>query len=116
MFVGTNYIRFFGDSRWFIMTTVDSYDGRRDAGEAGFLTWFAASSFGGTNYSNTPVGAVTTVEEPYIFGKVTPDVYYGDWAAGKSFAISAWAAQPLGWARSGTERYFQAVGDPFVTK
>ena len=44
----------------------------------------------------------------------SPDVFYGDWASGKSFAISAWAAQPLGNDDAGPEVYFQAVGDPFV--
>ena len=72
------------------------------------------NAYGGTNYSNTPVGAVTTVEEPGIPGKVSPSVYYGYWASGKSFAISAWAAQIVGNGSPGM--YFQAVGDPFVRK
>ena len=55
-----------------------------------------------------------TVEEPGIPGKVNAAVYYGEWAAGKSFAISAWAAQAQGWGTPGW--YFQAVGDPFVRK
>jgi hypothetical protein len=96
------------------MNTIDSYNGRRDFFQAGFLSWFTTNSFGGTNYSNTPVGAVTTVDEPYVPGKVNPTIYYGDWAVGKSFAISAWDAQIQGNGLSGV--YFQAVGDPFVRK
>lgn len=107
-------VSFSGNSGWFIMTTVDSYDGQRVTFQAGYLTWFATNSFGGTNYSNTPVGAVTTVEEPSLSGKVGPDAYYGGWASGKSFAISAWAGQAEGNGIPGL--YFQAVGDPFVRK
>jgi hypothetical protein len=77
-------------------------------------SWFASNAFGGANYSNTPIGAVTTVEEPLPGGKVSPAVYYGYWAEGKSFAISAWVAQEQGNGLPGL--YFQAVGDPFVKK
>ncbi len=108
-FVDKN-VQFFGNSGWFIMTTIDSFNGQRVTFQANYLTWFASNAFGGTNYSNTPVGAVTTVDEPHG-GKPDPAVYYGDWAAGKSFAISAWAAQA-----SNPSAYFQAVGDPFVRK
>jgi hypothetical protein len=111
-------VSFFGNSGWFIMTTEDSYDGQRDEApefpQADFLTWFASDSFGGTNYSNTPVGAVTTVDEPGPAGKVGPDAYYGSWAAGKTFGISAWAGQAEGFGAPGIR--FQAVGDPFVRK
>jgi hypothetical protein len=110
-------VRFFGNSDWYIMTTIDSFDGHRVTFQAGYLTWFASNAFGGTNYSNTPVGAVTTVDEPGTQGKVAPAVYYGQWAAGKSFAISAWAAQEQGNGIPGVVCfYFQAVGDPFVRK
>jgi len=113
MFVNTN-VQFFGYSGWFIITTLDSFDGQRRSGQASFLTWFASNSFGGTNYSNTPIGAATTVEEPFSSGKVAPDVYYGDWAAGKPFAIAVWAAHAKGYGNPGY--YFQAVGDPFAKK
>ena len=100
------------------MTTVDSFDGQRDESpefpQADFLTWFASNAFVGTNYSNTPVGAVTTVDEPGFSGKVGAGAYYGNWAAGKSFGISAWAGQAQGNGSPGIE--FQAVGDPFVRK
>jgi alpha-tubulin suppressor-like RCC1 family protein len=104
-------VRFFGDSGWYIMTTIDSFNGQRVTFQAGYLTWFATNAFGGTNYSNTPVGAVTTVNEPGTGGKPNAAVYYGDWAAGKSFAISAWAAQAYS-----PSPVFQAVGDPFIRK
>ena len=107
-------IKFFGQSGWYIMNTIQSIDGQRTTFQASYLTCFASNAFWGTNYSNTPVGAVTTVEEPTLEGKVAPDVYYGEWAAGKSFSISAWAAQEQGYGYPGF--YFQAVGDPFVRK
>ena len=111
-------VRFFGQSGWYIMSTIDSYNGTRASTQAGFLTWFSTNSLGGTNYSNTPVGAVTTVDEPGLTGKPNSAAYYGDWAAGKSFAMAAWDAESQipsgegsfvsgGW-------YFQSVGDPFV--
>ena len=110
-------VQFFGESGWYIMTTIDSFDGQRVTSQANYLTWFSNNAFGGTNYSNTPVGAVTTVDEPGVQGKVDPTVYYGQWAVGKSFAISAWAAQELGNGIPGIVCfYFQAVGDPFVRK
>lgn len=86
-------------------------------GQANYPSWFAPNSFGGTNYSNTPVGGVTTVYEPYITGKPNPAVYYGDWAAGKSFGIAAWHAEEVTVASGGGfPQYFQAVGDPFVKR
>ena len=93
---------------------MDSYNGQRGTFQAGFLLWFSTNSLGGTNYSNTPVGAVTTVDEPSQQGKVSPSVYYGYWASGKCFANTAWAAQVVGNGNAGT--LFQAVGDPFVRK
>jgi alpha-tubulin suppressor-like RCC1 family protein len=125
-------VRFFGQSAWYVMTTIDSFDGQRDTDpsdpefvQANFLSWFTTNSFGGTNYSNTPVGALTTVNEPLLPGKPNPATFYGEWAAGKSFAISAWAANSdwmgVDWIGYGYTPFnggpqFQAVGDPFVRK
>ena len=76
--------------------------------QGNFTQWFSAGAFGGTGYENTPVGAVTNTDEP---GLPSADVYaryFALWASGKCFAICAWNAK-------GTA-YFQAVGDPFVSK
>lgn len=70
--------------------------------------WFSPSAFGGTNYSNTPIGAATQVLEPKLAGVNNCSVYFGLWAAGKDFAICAWNSRMAFW--------LQAVGDPFVTK
>ncbi len=94
------------------MTTIDSFDGQRVTSQAGYRSWFATNSFGGTNYSNTPIGAVSTVNEPGTSGKPSPQIYYGDWAAGKCFGVAAWDAQEVGYGAPGI--YFEAIGDPFV--
>jgi alpha-tubulin suppressor-like RCC1 family protein len=105
--VANGGVQLSGNSGWYIMTSVDSYCGQRVTFQSSYLTWFASNSFGGTNYSNTPIGATTTVNEPGSPG-TNPEIYYGEWAAGKSFAISAWA---------GMHSVFeQAVGDPFTRK
>jgi alpha-tubulin suppressor-like RCC1 family protein len=111
-------VTFFGNNGWYIMACTDSYDGQRSGGgQSGFLTWFAANAFAGTNfncynYSNTPVGAITYVNEPLGMQQNTSN-YYGNWAAGKSSAISAWSGSLTLY---GPCIQFQAVGDPFVTK
>ena len=60
------------------------------------------------NYENTPVGAVIRTDEPSFPGINRPNTHLGLWAAGKNAAICAWAAR--------VTTYFQAVGDPFVTR
>jgi alpha-tubulin suppressor-like RCC1 family protein len=111
-FATNGQVLFFGNSSWYIMTTIDSFDGQRSTFQASFLTWFASNAFGGTNYSNTPVGAVSTVDEPGVTGKPSPYYYYGSWASGKPFGISAWWGQSVGFGTPGIR--FQATGDPFV--
>ncbi len=100
---------FYGSSSWYQMTTLESYNGRRyfyDQYQSSFLMWFYPNAFGGTNYSNTPIGCISHVDEP--FGAPNLQIYYGLWALGKNFAISAWNA--------GLTSEIQTVGDPFVTK
>jgi len=108
-------VRFFGNSGWYIMATVDSFNGQRITGQANYLTWFATNALGGTNYSNTPVGGITHVDEPLVYADDVYD-YYGNWASGKCFAICAWAGQIGTYPNGITDSFFQAVGDPFVRK
>jgi hypothetical protein len=102
-------IFFHGNSDWFLIETIESLNGQRyQTIQGNFIQWFSAIAFGGTNYSNTPIGAVTHVDEPLITGDENTQIYFGFWATGKNFAICAWNARQT--------PYFQAIGDPFVIK
>ena len=99
-----------GNSGWYLMQTMESYNGQQiwlPGAQGTFTYWFCSSAFGGTNYSNTPVGAVSTVEEPNISGKNDNSIYFGLWASGKNFGVCAW--------ESSRYFYFQATGDPLLT-
>lgn len=103
-------VRWSGASAWWIIETTEAFNGWRDAKQGHFTQWFSPTAFGGTNYECVPVGAVTHCDEPGqgLSGVNDSAIYFGLWAAGKNFGISAWASQK-------TER-FQPVGDPFVTR
>jgi alpha-tubulin suppressor-like RCC1 family protein len=100
-------VKFTGQSGWYVMGSVESFNGQRDLTESdNFVKWFSATAFGATNYQNTPVGAVTHVDEPAISGIEDQSQFFGLWVGGKNFATCAWASR--------NTPYFQAVGDPFV--
>jgi hypothetical protein len=101
-------VRYQGTSGWWVIETVESLNGWRATGQGNFTQWFSQIAFGGTNYENTPVGAVTHTDEPNLAGVNDSQRYFGFWASGKTFATSAW--------NSRRTPNFQAVGDPFVTK
>lgn len=102
-------IKWSGHSRWWIIETVESFNGTRGGyGQGNFIQWFSSNAFGGTNYSNTPIGAVSHTEEPELLGIENSPAYFGLWAAGKNFAICAWTSR--------NTPFFQAVVDPFVTR
>ncbi len=98
-----------GNSGWWLIETVESFNGRRyEANHSTLLTWFYSNSFGGSNFSNTPVGAVSYTDEPFEPLINDAPTYFSLWATGKNFAICAWVS------RISSE--FQAVGDPFVRR
>lgn len=100
-----------GHSSWYVIATIESFNGDRNVSGMGmenFIDWFSPNAFGGVNYLNTPVGAVTHVEEPTIGGMEIMQNYYGMWAAGQNFANCAWASR--------STPYFMAVGDPLVRR
>ena len=100
-----------GASAWWIIETLESFNGWRDTGQGNFTQWFSDEGFGGntyTNYENTPVGAVSHTDEPLLPGIQDASLYFGLWASGKNFAICAW--------NSRNTPYFQAVGDPFTRR
>ena len=105
-------MNFSGNSGWYIMTTLDSFNGVWNDTTAGnyqgsYRSWFLPNSFGGTNYEYTPVGAVATVDEPYLVGKNSPD-YFSCWEQGRMFADCAWISR--------NSPTMIALGDPWVTK
>src|SRR5207248_764990 len=87
---------FSGTSSWYIMMTVESFNGQRDnpsTTQSNFLDWYSQFAFGGSDYQNTPVGAVTHVEEPDLPGVNDPNLYFGLWEAGKTFSYCAWRSR-----------------------
>jgi hypothetical protein len=102
-------ISFGGNSGWHVIETIESWNGVRTFSAGGrFLQWFSASAFGGTNFQNTPVGAVSHTDEPFLENINAPNILFGMWEGEKSFAISAWSSRRT--------PYFQAIGDPFTRK
>jgi hypothetical protein len=101
------------NSGWWIIRTVESYNGDRNSTIGNFLTWFASDAFGSSNnYTNTPVGAVCYVNEPDE--PATLDgTYFGLWESGFNFAICAYNSRNPAYPGY---YYTQAVGDPFVSK
>jgi len=98
-----------GNGGGWIIETFESYNGIHQITSQGtFLQWFSTNAFGGSKYSNTPVGAVSHTDEPFIYYVNDSSIYFGLWATGKNFAICAW--------NSRRTPYFQAVGDPFVRR
>lgn len=96
-----------GNSSWWIISTIESFNGQQHQNDqSSFISWFSANAFGGTNYSNVPVGAVTHADEPGFIDIENESLYFGFWASGKVFAIGAW--------NSRRTIYIQAIGDPFV--
>jgi hypothetical protein len=101
-----------GSSNWWIIETFESYNGQRDAAypyreppQGDVEEWFAGNAWGGTNYTNTPAGAVSHVEEPGL-GGVNGPTYMSLWEAGYLFSECAWASK--------NTPCFQAVGDPLI--
>jgi len=103
------YVQWHGNSSWWIIETVESFNGQRvDPGQGTFIKWFSNTAFGGTAYSNTPIGAVTHVDEPTRSKVNNPTIYFGLWETGKSLSACAWASRRT--------PELQVVGDPFVIK
>jgi len=100
-------VQWSGNSSWWLIRTEESYNGQR-SGQ--FLEWFASNAFGGSSYSNTPIGGPTYVEEP-LAGATDNAMLFGLWASGKNLAICCWVAR-----NPGTPPYLQVVGDPFVVR
>ena len=77
-------IKWTGDSGWWLINTIESWNGTQIPVQGTFDFWFLPTAFGGANYSNTPVGAVTTVYEPGLGGKNDNADYFSLWLVGKT--------------------------------
>jgi hypothetical protein len=110
----SRYVGFTTNSAWYIMTSIESWNGLwgneqgQTLGQYSFHHWFDSIAFRGTNYSNTPVGAVSDVGEPGGACFIDFKTYFRLWAQGKAFAVCVWNAP----ARSSV----QATGDPLVRR
>jgi peptidoglycan hydrolase-like protein with peptidoglycan-binding domain len=98
---------FTGKSNWFLMETVESYNGLWDSYQGDFTDWFSANAFGGTNYSHTPAGAVVHVDEPYAGGINSPS-YFQCWEKRHLFIDCAWGSLMTA--------FMAPHGDPWITK
>lgn len=101
---------FRGNSSWFIMMSVESFNGQQNSQKSkqeNYVGWFSKTAFGSQNYENTPVGAVAHVEEPLISG-VSDSHFFMYWEKGLLFSEAAWLSRRT--------QYFLAIGDPLVRK
>jgi hypothetical protein len=101
-------IKWTGNSGWWLIKTLESFNGQWTPGQGNFVLWYSANAFGGTNYSNTPIGAASNTDEPGLESATTVSEYFELWGLGKNLAICAW--------NSRNTPNFQVVGDPFVTR
>lgn len=99
---------FTGNSGWYLLRTGESWNGIYNnvhSGQSNPTVWFAQKAFGGSNYENTPVGAVTQVIEPGGAGLASKELFTA-WEKGYTFGEAAWSARNMAG--------FLAVGDPLV--
>jgi hypothetical protein len=107
--LNTDVLAFDGAAAWFLIETLESYNGRIPEPWMGtYVQWFSENAFGGSNYSNTPVGAVAHVDEPRADSVNVPAVFFGSWESGRPFGACAWLSRKTD--------YMMAVGDPFVKR
>ncbi len=104
-------ICFYGKSAWYILRTSESYNGllQLEGGHSNYDQWFASNAFGGTNYSNTPVGAVCSADAPGSFSFELTFDYFPLWAAGRRFGICAWQVDAGSLANL-------VIGDPLMKR
>ena len=93
------------DGNWYLLSTIESYNGIQNSGQSNYFEWFQTNAFGGTNYSNTPIGAVGHTAEPGLYG-IESQIYFENWAYGLNLADAAWSGRL-------TQNYI-VLGDPVV--
>ena len=100
-------VTFSGDSGWFLLSTVESYNGQYGSSHGDPTEFFAATGFGGTAYANTPAFFVGHTEEPYLPG-INDKWYEYMWASGMLAIEAAWQSKNV--------PVMIAVGDPLVKR
>jgi uncharacterized repeat protein (TIGR03803 family) len=96
-----------GSSAWWLIETIESFNGQRCCSQGCVKEWFTTNAWGGVTYSNTPIGAVSYVEEPGL-GGVSGSTYMSLWEEGFLFSECAWASK--------NTPCFQAIGDPLIKR
>jgi hypothetical protein len=86
-----NDVTLSGSSGWYLLTTIESYNGQYASSHGDPTEFFAANAFGGTDYSNTPVFFYGHTQEPYLGGIATA-AYEELWARGYLAIECAWKA------------------------
>lgn len=102
-----SHVTFTGLAGWWGCQMVESYGGIYGNYMPDPTEIFAATAFGGTSYSNTPIGFVGFTAEPYL-GGVQSAYYPGRWARGWTFSEAAWCGS--------NSPQTLAVGDPLVMR
>jgi hypothetical protein len=100
-------IFFTGKSNWYLVKTVESYNGIVGSHHGTFEKWFSPNTAGGWQYSRTPIGMACHTDEPSL-GGVEGSMYMCNWEAGLLFSECAWSSRRT--------KYFMAVGDPLVKR
>lgn len=100
-------ISFGGNSNWWLVKTIESYNGIIASGQGNFEGFFNPRCAGGFNYSRTPVGMACHTDEPRLNGIEGPQ-YLVNWEKGLLFSECAWSSR--------NTPFFMAVGDPLVAR
>lgn len=98
---------FTGKSNWYLVKTVESWNGIVGSGQGNFEQWFSGTTGGGWHYTRTPIGMVCHTDEPLVSG-VEGSMYMCNWEAGLLFSDCAWSSRRT--------KFFMAVGDPLVKR
>ncbi|MFZ5832447.1 MAG: hypothetical protein ACOY3P_20360 [Planctomycetota bacterium] len=99
-------VTFGGTSNWYLIQTYESFNGVLTSSHGTYADWFSATAFGGSDYSNTPVGAAVHTAEPW--GATLFASFFAAWDRGWNFAECFWSAYP--------HKHMAAIGDPLVRK
>jgi hypothetical protein len=98
---------FTGKSNWYLVKTVESWNGIIASGQGNFEQWFSSTTGGGWHYTRTPIGMACHTDEPFVSG-IEGSMYMCNWEAGLLFSECAWSSRRT--------KFFMAVGDPLVKR